>query len=109
QAAGELGRQGRRVLVVSAEESAQQVAMRADRLGIEGGGVVLVADDDVDRVLAAADDDPPDLMIVDSIQTVLTQDASGSPGGVTQKRESADRNIRFAKDPYIAPSLAATV
>ncbi|HEX7099380.1 MAG TPA: DNA repair protein RadA [Acidimicrobiia bacterium] len=109
QAAGELGRQGRRVLVVSAEESAQQVAMRADRLGIEGGGVVLVADDDVDRVLATADDDPPDLMIVDSIQTVLTQDASGSPGGVTQIRESAARMIRFAKDRGVATFLVGHV
>ena len=109
QAAGQLGRQGRRALVVSAEESAQQVAMRADRLGIGGEGVALVADDDVDRVLAAADDDPPDLMIVDSIQTVLTQDASGSPGGVTQIRESAARLIRFAKDRGVATILVGHV
>src|SRR5690606_36183603 len=109
QAAGELGSQMRRVLVVSAEESAQQVAMRADRLGLDGDGVELVADDDVDRVLAAAADQPPDLMIIDSIQTVLTQDASGSPGGVTQIRESASHLIRFAKDRGVATILVGHV
>ena len=97
QAAGALAAAGRTVMLVSAEESSQQVAMRAERLGISAPGISLVSDDDVERVVAAAEEDPPDLMVVDSIQTVAVDDLSGAPGGVAQIRESAARLIRFAK------------
>lgn len=109
QAAGAFADKGRRILMVSAEESSQQVAMRADRLSIAAPDISLVADDDVDRVLAAAEESPPDLMIIDSIQTVGTPDASGSPGGVSQIRESASRLIRFAKDRGVATVLVGHV
>lgn len=109
QAAGEMAARGHSVLVVSAEESAQQVAMRAERLGIQGEGITLAADDDVDRVLAAAEESRPDLMVIDSIQTVVASDAGGSPGGVTQIRESAARLIRFAKDRDVATVLVGHV
>lgn len=109
QAAGEMAARGHTVLVVSAEESAQQVAMRAERLGVKGEGIALAADDDVDRVLAAADETLPDLLIIDSIQTVVAGDAGGSPGGVTQIRESAARLIRFAKDRNVATVLVGHV
>jgi DNA repair protein RadA/Sms len=109
QAAGALAAKGKQVLMVSAEESVQQVAMRAERLGIGGEGITLVADDDVDRVLAAAAEAAPDLVVVDSIQTVGATDVSGSPGGVTQIRESAARLIRFAKDNGVATVLVGHV
>lgn len=109
QAAGALAGRERRVMLVSAEESIQQVAMRAARLGIDRAEIVLVAEEDVDRVLATAEADPPDLMVIDSIQTMRTGEAAGAPGGVTQIRESAARLIRFAKDNNVATVLIGHV
>lgn len=109
QAAGSLSAGGKTVLVVTAEESAQQVAMRAERIGVDSPGVSLVADDDVDRVLTTAEQSLPDLLIVDSIQSVGVSDASGSPGGVTQIRESASRLIRFAKTRSVPTVLVGHV
>lgn len=109
QAAGSLGHHGRPVLMVSAEESAQQVAMRAERLGIGAPHITLAADDDVDRILAAAEESRPELLVIDSIQTVSIADGSGAPGGVSQIRESASRLIRFAKDHGIATVLVGHV
>lgn len=109
QAAGALAGRGRRVMLVSAEESIQQVAMRAARLGIDQAEISLVAEEDVDRVLATAESDPPDLMVIDSIQTMRTGEAAGAPGGVTQIRESAARLIRFAKDRSVATVLIGHV
>ncbi|MGH8912451.1 MAG: DNA repair protein RadA [Acidimicrobiia bacterium] len=109
QAAGRLADNGRRVLMVSAEESAQQVAMRAERLALTGPGISLVADDDVDRVLAAAAAELPDLLVIDSIQTVGVAELPGGPGGVSQVRESAARLIRFAKERGVATVLVGHV
>lgn len=109
QAAGALAGLGKRVVLVSAEESAQQVAMRAERLSVTAPGIDLVSDDDVDRVLAAAEADPPDLLVIDSIQTVGVGDLSGAPGGVAQIRESAARLIRFAKRRGVATVLVGHV
>lgn len=109
QAAGALSRKQKRVLIVSAEESAQQVGMRAERLGVAGEGISLVSEEDVDRVVAAADESVPDLMIIDSIQTMRASEISAAPGGVTQIRESAARLIRFAKDRGVATILIGHV
>jgi DNA repair protein RadA/Sms len=109
QVAARLAGDGRTVLMVSAEESAQQVALRAERLAIAGPGITLVSDDDVDRVLATAAATRPDLIVIDSIQTVGVDDVPGGPGGVGQVRESAARLIRFAKDQGIATVLVGHV
>lgn len=109
QVAGRLAARARSVMVVSAEESAQQVALRADRLGVAGPAISLVTDDDVDRVLAAAEATPPDLMIIDSIQTVGVVELAGGPGSVSQVRESAARLIRFAKERGVAIILVGHV
>ncbi len=109
QMAGALGQGGFKVLVVTAEESAQQVAARAVRLGIADDGVLVVAEDDVDAALAAAVAERPDVLVVDSIQTVRCPDLEGVPGGVTQVRESADRLIRHARSADIATFLVGHV
>lgn len=85
------------VLLASAEESASQVALRATRLGLDAPGLRVVADGRVEAVLSACVENMPDLLIIDSIQTVTTEDAEGSAGGVVQVRESAGRFIEFAK------------
>ena len=109
QLAGALAMAGDRVIVASAEESVQQVAMRAGRLGIASDEVELVASDDVDAIVALAEESRPGLLIVDSIQTVGVPEISTAPGGVAQVRESAARLIRLAKTTGIAVVLVGHV
>ena len=85
------------VLYVSAEESAAQVKMRADRLGIAGGGLLLWAETDLDAVQAALDDVKPQALIVDSIQTVFLPGLESAPGSVAQVRECGARLMTQAK------------
>jgi DNA repair protein RadA/Sms len=97
QMAGGLGDLGASVVVASAEESAHQVAMRAERTGVAAEGLDLVSDDDVDAIVALAHGSVPAVLIVDSIQTVGVSEIPSAPGGVAQVRESAARLIRLAK------------
>ncbi|MDP8959490.1 MAG: AAA family ATPase, partial [Actinomycetota bacterium] len=109
QAAASLAGQGRRVLLASAEESVQQLGLRAQRVGIVGEGVYLLAEPDVDAVLAAARELRPDLLVVDSVQTLTASELGSSPGGVVQVRECAGRVIRFAKEHGTATVLVGHV
>jgi DNA repair protein RadA/Sms len=97
QLAAGLGSRGAKVVLASAEESVQQVAMRAERLGVPGEGIELIADDDVDAVVSLAEQTRPDVLVIDSIQTVGVTEIPSAPGGVSQVRESAARLIRLAK------------
>ena len=87
-----------RVLYVSGEESAQQVRMRAERLGALESGIFLLAQNDLDAICESISADPPLLAIIDSIQTVTDAGFEGSAGSVTQVRESAARLMRLAKE-----------
>lgn len=86
------------VVVATAEESAQQVALRARRLGVGDPNVLIVAERDVDAIVAAGAEIRPDLLIVDSIQTVAVTELGGTPGGVAQVREAAARLVHAAKE-----------
>ncbi len=96
QMAGSLAGGGHRVLVASAEESAQQVGLRAQRLGVDSE-VLLLAEDDVDSVIAAARETVPKVLVMDSVQTVGAPEIASAPGSITQVREASARLIRFAK------------
>ncbi len=88
------------VLYVTAEESARQVRMRADRLGVTGAlasGVFLLPETELSRVLDAAGAGGFGAVVVDSIQTIASVEAGGTPGSVTQVRECAGRLLAFAK------------
>ena len=85
------------VLYVTGEESPVQVKLRADRMGIHGNGIQLLAETDVDLVLERLDEAQPSLAIIDSIQTLETESESSGPGSVGQVRESALRLLRWAK------------
>jgi DNA repair protein RadA/Sms len=85
------------VVVASAEESTQQVAMRAVRTGVTSESIELVSDDDVDAIVALVSETKPAVLIVDSIQTVGVAEIPSAPGSVAQVRESAARLIRLAK------------
>lgn len=109
QMAGGLGDSGERVIIASAEESAHQVAMRAERTGIASDLVELVSDDDVDAIVSLAEEAKPSVLVVDSIQTVGVGEIPSAPGGVAQVRESASRLIRLAKTSGIVVVLVGHV
>jgi DNA repair protein RadA/Sms len=109
QIAGAMARSGDPVLIASAEESADQVALRAGRLGVADDLISLVSDDDADAIIALAQSEPPRLLIVDSIQTVGVTEIGTGPGGVAQVRESAGRLVRLAKTTGIAVVLIGHV
>ncbi|MGH8509979.1 MAG: ATPase domain-containing protein, partial [Gammaproteobacteria bacterium] len=85
-------------LYVSGEESAQQVALRSRRLGIDGARIKLLTETRLESILAVAAQEAPRVMIIDSIQTVFTEALGSAPGSVGQVRESAAQLIRFAKN-----------
>lgn len=84
-------------LYVSGEESAQQVALRARRLGIDGGSVDMLAEIQLERILATLETRRPDIAVIDSIQTVYSEALTSAPGSVAQVRECAAQLTRFAK------------
>ena len=95
-----LGAIGRRVrgLYVTGEESLAQVASRGQRLGIPLEGLEALAETSIERILAEAAQARPEVLIVDSIQTIWTEQLAAAPGSVSQVRESAARLVRFAKE-----------
>jgi DNA repair protein RadA/Sms len=97
-AAAQVANRGGRVLYISGEESAQQVRMRAERLGALEAGIFLLAENDLDAICEAISAEPTALAIIDSIQTVTDAGFEGSAGSVTQVRESAARLMRLAKE-----------
>ncbi len=97
QLAGRLGRAGRQVLYVSAEESGRQVGLRAERLGLKDQGVWLLAETDLAVVQEAWAGRDFDLVVVDSIQAVRSPQVSGLPGSVSQVRACAAELADTAK------------
>ena len=96
QALAALGAQ-RKVLYVSGEESAEQVALRARRLGVGTAGVGLLAEIQLERVLGALQAARPEVAVVDSIQTLWSDTLQSAPGSVAQVRECAAQLTRHAK------------
>jgi DNA repair protein RadA/Sms len=109
QALAELARRGSRCLLVCAEESVEQVRLRADRLGVPPPSLLIVAETSLPVVLAMAETLAPDLIAVDSIQTVQDPDAPGAPGSVTQVRDCAQKLVRYAKERGVATVLVGHV
>jgi DNA repair protein RadA/Sms len=109
QVAAALVSNGGSALVASAEESLDQIGLRARRLGISADGVLLTSERDVDAIVAAVASSSPDLLIVDSIQTVAAREVGGSPGGIAQVRESAARLIHAAKESGVPVVLVGHV
>ena len=98
QALASLAADGARCLLVTAEESAQQVRLRAERLGVMHPNLLLLPETTLPYVLAAVDEHRPDVLVVDSIQTVFDPDLGSAPGSVAQVRECAHRLVREAKE-----------
>lgn len=98
QLAGELAQRRVSVLYVSGEESQQQVKLRADRLKVTEGPIFIAAETELDAIQSQLDELKPQVVIIDSIQTIYSTSLTSAPGTVGQIRESASRLIRYAKD-----------
>ncbi len=86
-----------RTLYITGEESLQQVTLRARRLDLPETHLRLLAETRVEAILAHAEAEKPDIMVIDSIQTMYTEMLNSAPGAVAQVRESAARLVRYAK------------
>jgi DNA repair protein RadA/Sms len=110
QIGAKLAANGRNVVYVSGEESAEQVRLRAIRLGLGKSPVRLAAATSVRDVLTTLGDaDAPDLLVIDSIQTMHSDLIEGAPGTVSQVRASAQELVRFAKERGTAVALVGHV
>ncbi|OOZ37009.1 DNA repair protein RadA [Solemya velesiana gill symbiont] len=96
-------------LYVSGEESPEQISLRAHRLGLPRENLRLLSETCVERVLAVAGQDRPAVMVIDSIQTIYTEQLQSAPGSVAQVRESAAQLVRFAKQTGTAVILVGHV
>jgi DNA repair protein RadA/Sms len=109
QVAARLASEGKSVVYVSGEESAEQVRLRAIRLGLGAAPVRLAAATSVRDILTTVTDEPPALLVVDSIQTMHSDLMEGAPGTVSQVRASAQELVRFAKERGTAVVLVGHV
>ncbi len=99
----------KRVLYISGEESGGQIKLRAKRLGVSGKNLFILTETNLDGILKEADKIKPDIMIVDSIQTIYDDTIKSAPGSVTQVRESALTLINRAKSHGISMLLVGHV
>ena len=96
-------------LYVSGEESLQQINMRANRLGVDAGALRCLTETNVEQILAIADQEKPGLVVVDSIQTLYTDQVQSAPGSVSQVRDTAAALVRYAKQMNCAMVLVGHV
>lgn len=108
QICSELGKT-RKVLYVSGEESKGQLKMRAERLGIDGGSIYLLTETDTDAILDECDSLKPDVIIIDSVQTLSSMKFTSAPGSITQVREGAMAFINYGKSAGAAVFLVGHV
>ncbi|MBI2720695.1 MAG: DNA repair protein RadA [Bacteroidetes bacterium] len=87
-----------KILYVSGEESEQQIKMRADRIGITTGSLFILQETNTQNIFQQINEIQPQLLIIDSIQTLHTAYIDSSPGSVSQVRECAAELLRFAKE-----------
>ena len=109
QVLGAMAAAGARCLLVTAEESAAQVRMRADRLGALAPTLLITSETSLAHVVEHVESVRPDILAVDSIQTVVDPDLPGAPGSVTQVRDCAYRLVQEAKERDIATILVGHV
>jgi len=98
-----------KVLYVSGEESERQIKMRAERLGVKGGGVFVLAETEISEILANAADLNPDILIIDSIQTLYNPELTASPGSVGQVKDCTMSLLRLSKDVGVTVFLVGHV
>ncbi len=98
-----------KVIYVTGEESGQQVALRARRLNVDSGSLPLMAEINLERILATLQAEKPQVAVIDSIQTLWSDQLSSAPGSVAQVRECAAQLTRLAKQAGITVILVGHV
>ncbi|MEG1793547.1 MAG: DNA repair protein RadA [Rikenellaceae bacterium] len=93
-----LNAKGVKTLYVSGEESPQQIKMRADRIGGDHSQCLILAETSVEAIISQIEVTTPDMVVIDSIQTLYTESIESSTGGVSQIRECAALLMRYAKE-----------
>ena len=101
--------QNHQVLYVTGEESLSQIAMRAKRLGLSQSKLRLLAATQIEKILTVIAQENPNVVVIDSIQTMYTEAVQSVPGGVGQVRESAAQLVRYAKQSGIAMFIVGHV
>ncbi|MFI5053092.1 MAG: DNA repair protein RadA [Acidimicrobiia bacterium] len=109
QALGRMAARGARCLLITAEESCSQVRTRAERIGALAPGLLVVAETSLPHLLAHVEATTPDVLALDSIQTIVDPDLPGAPGSVTQVRDCAYRLVQQAKERALATVLVGQV
>jgi DNA repair protein RadA/Sms len=109
QALDALQRRGQKTLYVTGEESGAQVALRARRLGLEGSQVQVLAETELEKMLSTLQAERPHVAVIDSIQTVYSQQLTSAPGSVAQVRECAAHLTRVAKSEGVTIVLVGHV
>lgn len=104
-----LANQKRKVLYVSGEESLRQIKMRASRLGNFAQELYLLCETDIDIICNTMEQENPDMVVIDSIQTMCTDQVSSAPGSVTQVREVTSMLMQLAKRLNIATFIVGHV
>jgi DNA repair protein RadA/Sms len=104
-----IGSMGKKILYVSGEESVKQIKLRSDRLNISTENLMLMSETNLEIILSAAENVTPDLLIIDSIQTMYSNEISSAPGSVTQVRESTAHFMHLSKRRGIATVLVGHV
>lgn len=97
------------VLYVTGEESARQISMRAKRLEIDPSGLDLLTETQAEQIIETSQSLKPKVLVIDSIQTIYTDDLTSAPGSVAQVRESTARLVRYAKQTGTAIFLVGHV
>ena len=97
----EISRTGVKVIYVSGEESLRQIKMRAERIGEFSDSLKLMCETDIDHIISCVEKEKPALLIIDSIQTMYSQEVSSSPGSVSQVRETTGKLLKLAKTEQI--------
>ena len=97
QAAASMANEHNRVVYVTGEETVHQIKLRADRLGLKGGGLFIMAETDLDAVIEQAEKASPSLVVIDSIQTVYIPGGESAAGSVSQVRDCTMKLMQWAK------------
>ena len=109
QLASAWAKTGSKVLYISGEESAEQIYARGSRLGVADSPVLMLTETSVETILNKLDEAAPDIVVIDSIQTMFSDAMESAPGSVSQVRESASLLLRFAKQHKAAVILIGHV
>lgn len=109
QASAMIAKDKQPVGYISGEESINQVKLRAERLNINGEGLLFLSEADIAIIIEHLEEISPKLVVIDSIQTMYLEDISGMPGSVSQVRECTSRIMRWAKENDVPVLLAGHV